>query len=89
MAGKLRVGSLGLAMGLTWAIGMFITGILAWQYNFGTPLLTLMSSLYIGFAPTLKGSFIGAGCGFIDGFVFGALIAFFYNCFCGCKKEGM
>lgn len=84
MSGRLSVLRLGVAIGLTTAIAMFITGILSWQYDFGTPILNLMSSIYIGFAPTLKGSFIGAGCGFVDGFICGILIAFFYN---GCSKS--
>lgn len=87
MSGKLRVLSFGFAVGLTTAIGIFIMGILSWKYSIGTPLVTLMSSMYIGFAPTLQGSLIGAACGFFDGFISGALVAFFYNCCCGCKKD--
>ncbi|HEV2613466.1 MAG TPA: bacteriophage holin [Gammaproteobacteria bacterium] len=87
MSGKLRVLSFGFAVGLTTAIGMFLMGILAWQFSVGIPVVTLMSSMYIGYAPTLIGSFIGAGCGFIDGFFGGLLIALIYNCCCGCKNK--
>ncbi len=86
---KLSVCRLGFALGLTWAISMLIVGLTAWLFSYGTAMVTLMGSIYIGFKPTLLGSFIGAGLGFVDGFIGGVLIAWFYN-LCGCcccKKE--
>lgn len=86
---RLSVVSLGVAIGLTWALSMFLMGLASWHFGWATPIVTMMGSMYIGFKPTLIGSFIGLAAGFVDGFIAGVLIAFFYNlcrC-CGCKKE--
>lgn len=64
-----------------WGLGVLIIGILAWQFNVGTEIVNLCSSLYIGYTPSLKGCLIGGVEGFIDGFIWGALIAWFYNYF--------
>jgi hypothetical protein len=87
---RLHVVGLGVAFGLTTAFIMLVYGIVAWKYSFGTPVVDLMSSIYIGYHPTLIGSAIGGLYGFLDGFVCGALIAVFYNLYCSCchKKEG-
>lgn len=83
---KLHPVRLGIALGLTWAIGMFLLGLSAWLFNYGTNLLGTLASIYRGFSPTLVGSFIGAGWGFVDLFITGLLIGWFYNCGCCPKK---
>lgn len=86
---KLSAMGLGTALGLTWAISMFIIGMAAMLFSYGMPMVTLMESIYIGFHPTLIGSLIGMGYGFVDGFIGGVLIAWFYNLYgqCCSKKE--
>jgi len=78
---KLSVLSLGLAIGILCAIYMFFIGAVAWLFNWGTGLVELISSLYIGFSATLAGSIIGAVWAFIDGFIAGVVIAALYNKF--------
>lgn len=45
----------------------------------GTALVNLIASLYIGFAPTLPGSILGAIWGLFDGFIGGVVLAWTYN----------
>ena len=78
---RLNVFQLGLALGLTWAIGMLFLGIVAWLFGWGAGMVKVMGDLYIGYSATLMGSIIGAIWGFFDCFIAGILIAWFYNLF--------
>ncbi len=82
---KLCIWSLGLAIGVVWAIGVFIVGITA-IFGWGNALVDVMGSFYIGYHASFGGAIIGAIWGFVDGFIGGALIAFFYDLFCRCRK---
>ena len=75
----LGVLSFGLAVGVTSAIAVFMLGLAAGLFGWGVPLAAALSSLYIGFGPNFVGSVTGAVWGFVDGLVFGLLIAWFYN----------
>lgn len=79
---KCNVKGLGLAIGVTWALYMLFLGWAA-AFGWGTDLVKLMSSMYLGFHAGFWGGIVGAIWGFVDGFVGGALIAFFYNKFTG------
>ncbi len=68
-----------LSIGIFWAICMFFVGIMATFVNWGKPMVDMMASVYIGFEPTLTGSFIGAAWSFADGLVCGLLFTFIYN----------
>lgn len=76
---KLNVTAIGLALGVVYAIGMFVMGLIAMYFDVGNPLVELVGTLYIGYNDTIVGSLIGAGWGFLDGFVFGVIFAWFYN----------
>jgi hypothetical protein len=76
---SLGVISFGLAVGITSAIFVFLLGLMAALFGWGTAIAATLSSLYIGFGPTFVGSLAGAVWAFVDGFIFGLLIAFFYN----------
>lgn len=76
---KLGVLKLGFALGMTWSLGMLCLGLMAWQLHWGTNMVAVLGDLYIGYAPTLAGSIIGAIWGFFDCFIAGAMIAWFYN----------
>ena len=75
----LGVVSLGLAFGITWALGVFLLGIAAALFEWGVPVVAVLSSLYIGYSPSFVGSVAGAVWGFVDGFIGGALLAWLYN----------
>ncbi len=75
---ELNVKALAAGLGVSWSILVLLTG---WAsiFGWGTGFVEMMSSLYIGFAPTFSGGVIGAIWGFIDGAIGGAIIAVVYN----------
>ena len=77
----LGVVSFGLAIGLTWAILVFVLGLVAALLGWGLGIAIALSTLYVGFGPTLIGSITGAVWAFVSGLVAGILIAWFYNRF--------
>lgn len=83
----LGVISLGLAIGLTWAIAVFVLGMAAWLFEWGIVVAATLSSLYIGFGPSFVGAITGAVWGFVNGLVLGVLIALFYNRFLQSRRR--
>lgn len=75
----LGVISFGLAVGLTSGIMVFLLGVVASLFGWGVEMAVALSSLFIGFGPSFVGSIAGAVWASVDGFVFGLLIAWFYN----------
>ncbi|PIN75390.1 hypothetical protein COV18_03870 [Candidatus Woesearchaeota archaeon CG10_big_fil_rev_8_21_14_0_10_37_12] len=71
--------SFGLALGIICAIAIFLTGTLAGIFQKGFPIVNAIAEWYIGYAPTLLGSIIGAMYAFVDGFIGGTLFAWIYN----------
>ncbi len=71
--------SFGLAFGITSGVFVFVLGIMAGWFGWGVPVAAALSSLYIGFSPTLVGSIAGAVWGFVDGLIAGLMIAWLYN----------
>ena len=74
----LSVGGFGVALGLVWAISMLFAGWVS-IYGWGSLFVNTMSSVYIGYVPSFGGGIVGAIWGFVDGFIGGVLLAFFYN----------
>ncbi len=75
---KLAVVTLGLAFGIIWAFGAFVLGLMA-MGGWGVAIVEVLSSVYIGYSPSFVGSVAGAVWGFVDGFIFAALVAWLYN----------
>jgi hypothetical protein len=75
---KISIKGLTLGLGVSWAFCMLFVG-WASMFGWGVKFVEMMSSVYIGFAPTLLGGIIGAIWGFVDGAIGGAIIAFVYN----------
>jgi hypothetical protein len=75
---KLSVKALTLALGATWSFFMLCIG---WTSTFGwgTRVVEVMSSVYIGYAPSFVGGILGALWGFLDGAVGGLIVALVYN----------
>jgi hypothetical protein len=75
---KLNVKALAVGLGVSWGLAMLFVG---WAsiFGWGTKVVEVTSSLYIGFAPSFLGGIIGAIWGFFDGAIGGAIIAFVYN----------
>jgi hypothetical protein len=75
---KLSVEGLAVGLGVSWsALVLFIgwVSVTGW----GTNVVDVLSSLYIGYAPTFLGGIIGAIWAFVDGAIGGLIIALVYN----------
>ena len=78
----LHIPSFGLALGILWAIILFIMAVFAGiAGGYGIGFVDGVGSIYIGYHPTFIGALIGAAWGFLDGFIGGMLFAWFYNAF--------
>jgi len=75
---KLDVKVVAMAVGITWSISMLFLGWVA-IFGWGKALVELLSSLYIGYKPTLLGGIVGCVWGLIDGAIGGAIFALIYN----------
>ncbi len=75
---ELRARAFGLAVGIAWGLGIFIVTI--WAVLLGTGnTLRLLSTFYYGYSVDIDGAFVGLFWGFVDGFLFGAAVAWLYN----------
>lgn len=85
---KLSVKGLGLAMGILWALSLFVMTLVATYSGYmADQLNTLIVGVYPWYSVSLTGAFIGLAEGFVDGFVGGVVIAWLYNvCSKCCKK---
>lgn len=79
--GRLNAKALGLSLGIIWGLGAFLLAILSLAFNWGTKFVELLSSMYIGYDSTIRGSLIGAAWGFVDAGIAGVLTAWLYNKF--------
>ena len=78
---QINVFSFAIAIGMTCAIWALLLGLIAWLFDYGTQLVQIFSTLYVGYAPTFVGSIIGALWAFVDCFIGGAIVAWLYNLF--------
>lgn len=86
---KLKACSLGVAIGVAYAVFMFVLAWGAWQFEYASGAVEIIGTVYPGFEASLIGGLWGALWGFIDGFIFGLIIAWVYN-LCGrccCKSK--
>jgi hypothetical protein len=81
--------ALGLALGVLWGMSIFLMGLIAYYSTYGQPFVAAVSSLYVGYQPSILGSIIGGVIGLVDAFIGGVILAWLYNLFahCCCKKE--
>jgi hypothetical protein len=70
---------LGVAVGLVWAGGVLFLGILVALFNWGTPLMKVLASIYRGYGSSLGGIIIGTVWALIDGFCAGFFVGWVYN----------
>jgi hypothetical protein len=79
MAIELNPLRLGVAGGIIWGLWLLILGLGATYANYATAAVTTLSSIYIGYGPTLTGSIMGFIDGFICAFVGLLLLGWVYN----------
>jgi len=77
----LGVISLGLALGTSWAISVFLLAIVAAAFGWGVNIAVSIQSLYLGYGPTFVGAVTGAVWAFAHGLIGGAMIGWLYNRF--------
>ena len=56
-----------------------LAGCIIAMFGWGIALVDAISSLYIGYSPSVLGAIIGAFWGFVDGYIAGVVIAWLYN----------
>ena len=78
---ELRKRALGLSLGLVWGLAILLGTwwLLIWGYK--GELISKLSQFYIGYSYSWGGAAIGFIWGFVDGFLAGVLIAWFYDIF--------
>jgi len=81
---KLKPIALALAGGVVGGIGTLFLGWSAAVGNLGVAMVRVLSSVYLGFEPTMHGAFTGGAWGFADGFVSGLIFGYAYNLFLCC-----
>jgi hypothetical protein len=79
--GMLNARSLGLSIGILWAVVLFLMTVLSLYTGYAAGFLEMMAGVYPGFRLSWPGAFIGLVMGFIDGFIGGYLVAWLYNRF--------
>ena len=76
----------GLSIGIISAFSLFLLGLTAGLFDWGTELVNFLGTFYRGYGPDLAGASVGALWGFIDGFIGGMLVAWLYNVLAKKKK---
>ncbi|MDH3230496.1 MAG: bacteriophage holin [Alphaproteobacteria bacterium] len=82
---RLKIIPLAVAFGAVWALGVLFLAFAA-AFGWGTALVELLASLYLGYEASFLGGVIGALWAFVDGAIAGALIALVYNLAAGKPK---
>lgn len=77
----------GLALGIVSGLGVFLMGIGAMLSGWGSEVVKVTSTTYIGYQPTWLGSLIGGIWGFADAFIGGVIFAAIYNGLVRCCKR--
>ncbi|MCI0619833.1 bacteriophage holin [Candidatus Wolfebacteria bacterium] len=78
---KLNVQGIGVALGITWALGCLLIGLSALAFGYGAEFVAAVGTFYIGYAPTLLGVLIGTVWGFVDAYIGGVIFVWLYNKF--------
>lgn len=79
-SGKLKSFAYSMATGFTIGLLILVLGLVATYHHAGIPIVTLLSTIYKGYEPTLMGSVFGGLWGFATGFVMGLVLSGLYNC---------
>ena len=81
---RLNVVALALAIGIGWALGLLVMGLLNLAYPpYGQAMLDMMASVYPGYhaTGTTGDLLVGVAYALLDGVVCGAILALLYNAF--------
>ncbi|RLG21432.1 hypothetical protein DRN74_02620 [Candidatus Micrarchaeota archaeon] len=68
-----------LAAGVSWAVFMLFLWTGVYFFNYGTELMLVFSSIYLGFDASMAGLLLGMIWGFVDIFIGAYIFAYIYN----------
>lgn len=80
---KLNPLALGVSLGIVWGVSIFIIGLVAHFFMYGSAFVSAMGIVYVGYGSSIASCINAAAIGFVDAFIIGALIGWLYNLFCG------
>jgi len=66
-------------MGIIWGVALLVCTITSVYTGHAKEFLEIVSPIYPGYSISLKGGVIGFIYGFVDGLVFGGILAAIYN----------
>ncbi len=76
---KLDIKAFGLSVGIIWGLAMLSLGLINMGSHWGSGIVEVMSTLYIGYKATVLGSIIGGIWAFFDAGIGGVVLAWLYN----------
>jgi len=83
-AGKLSTCNLGVSLGVVWGLYMvMVVGVGLWL-GIGRQIVDAYASVFRGVGLSYSGMLVGFFWGFLQGYVFGVILAKVYN-FCSCR----
>jgi hypothetical protein len=69
----------GLSFGIVLSLFMTVFSLSVLYLGLGQPIMRIISSLYVGYSLSFTGILIGSFWSFLEGFLFGNLLAIIYN----------
>lgn len=78
---KINAHALGLTLGVVWGAAALIVGLTALWFDYGSAVVELIGTVYVGYDATFGGAIIGGIWGFIDAYIGGAIVGWLYNSF--------
>jgi hypothetical protein len=76
---ELRKRNLGFALGLSWGLAVMLGTWWLILMGSGGETISKLHAFYFGYSFSFVGGIVGLFWGFIDGFICGVVIAWFYN----------
>ncbi len=86
MKTQLNAFAAALAVGVFWAVCLFLWTLIAAKNGYGQTSLDLIAQVYPGYEVTTRGAWIGLIWGFLDGFIGTYVVVWLYHVFV--KKFG-
>jgi hypothetical protein len=78
---KLNIRNFALSCAIAWSLILLILGAVSTFLGWGSAMVMLLSSVYLGYAPTPWGILMGVLWGFVDAVIIGTAFAWMCNHF--------
>lgn len=73
---KLSMSRLGVDFGVVWGVNLLLLAYFSMFFHVGGDVVTMLGSLYVGYAATFVGGIMGFLLGFVHGYVLGVASTF-------------